>query len=165
MNAPHSILQYRGFFEASGHTHQVDAVLLAALCWRESQGGLVLSPPGPAGKGDFGHGHGLMQIDDHAHGAWLLELDVDGVPKWQKPALNIDKGAEILRGCMHAFPGELPLAVVAYNRGEDNVRHTLHALPPGATAEERFLAADAHSAGHDYGADVLAHWKRFRAAA
>lgn len=47
------------------------ACLGYGLMDRESLCGLLLSPKGPAGTGDGGHGHGLFQLDDRTHGAFI----------------------------------------------------------------------------------------------
>jgi hypothetical protein len=51
--------------------YRLDPLVLAAIVERESRGGEALSPPGPAGVGDGGHGRGLMQIDDRWHGLFV----------------------------------------------------------------------------------------------
>jgi len=62
---------------------QIDPFLLCAIIERESGSGVYLSPPGPGGTGDNGHGRGLAQIDDRSHGAWLSAND------WTNPEINI----------------------------------------------------------------------------
>lgn len=161
MNAPAAILQYLELFRGTAKKHQVDAYMLAAICWRESRGGDALTPPGPTGTGDNGNGLGLMQVDRRAFPEWAALKDAFGTPLWQIPSENIDKGGQVLRTCMLCFPRELALAVVAYNRGVGNVRHTLATLSSSATPQERFRAADALSAHGDYGRDVLAHHLKF----
>lgn len=71
--------------------------LLAAIIQHESGYGTLLTPKGPGGTGDFGHGHGLMQIDDRTWGDWLASNN------WQDPYTNISKGAEIFRSSLSYF--------------------------------------------------------------
>jgi len=63
------------------------ASVAVAIIWaigsRESRWGLALSPPTPAGTGDYGHGRGLMQIDDRWHPEFI------GSGGWQDPQANI----------------------------------------------------------------------------
>lgn len=90
--------------------------LLAGICWRESQGGASLKPPGPAGTGDFhprppgrtyngyvvslsgmpednaGWGRGLCQIDWGVHNLWCR------TNKWDDAATNLAQAAELLAG-------------------------------------------------------------------
>ena len=47
--------------------YQIPPALIAGIGSRESHWGLALSPVGPTGTGDNGHGRGLMQIDDRWH--------------------------------------------------------------------------------------------------
>lgn len=72
----------------------VDPFVIEALGYRETLWGTAkaLDKPGPAGRGDFGHGHGLMQIDDGTNGTWLQQND------WTDPYTNIKKGVKILKG-------------------------------------------------------------------
>jgi len=118
---PSSAAPYVAFFRASGANYNVDPLLLAAICQQESAFGTssLLSQPGPAGTGDGGHGHGLMQIDDRWHADWL------GANDWTDPATNIDGGASIFAGdivqaeALNLGSDDLTLmaALSAYNTG------------------------------------------------
>lgn len=87
----------------------VDPFILAALGDRESRWGDALSPKGPSGTGDVGHGRGLLQIDDRSFGpdergvgsgnGWLGSHD------WRDPYTNVRKGADILKGKLAFFQG------------------------------------------------------------
>jgi hypothetical protein len=77
----------------------LDPYLIFALGDRESLWGDALSPRGPAGTGDSGHGHGLMQIDDGSFGPWLVSND------WTNPYVNVKKGAKILKAKLAFFTG------------------------------------------------------------
>lgn len=158
------------FVEASKAT-DLPSCLIAAVCWRESRGSLILTPPTPAGTGDwefepdpyhpgkkrrvgeYGHGRGLMQIDDRSHPAFLAQHAMNGTPLWQLPSWNIRYGAEVLRSKMGLFPGNLEAGIAAYNAGEGSVRTALkHGRHP-----------DSCTHNHDYCSEVLSNalaWHR-----
>lgn len=122
----------------------VDPFLITAVLMRESRAGLALDAEG---RGDNGHGHGLMQIDDRTWGSWLVAND------WLDPYTNIKKGAEILASNLSYFEGrglvepELTRAAAAgYNAGPGRVWSWI----------QDSGNPDAGTAGHDYGASVLA---------
>lgn len=71
----------------------IDPFLIFALGDRETVWGTssALDRKGPAGKGDGGHGHGLMQIDDRSNGAWLAANE------WWDPYVNVRRGVQILK--------------------------------------------------------------------
>ena len=128
----------------------VPAIILLALMARETWYGLNCNPPGPAGTGDFGHGHGLMQIDDRSHGVWLQNND------WTDPQTNISCGAAVLREAHDFFRNrglvgqELwDAALAAYNAG---VAGVVKALEAGH-------CPDSVTTGHDYGHWVTEHAK------
>jgi hypothetical protein len=122
--------------------------VVAGIGSRESAWGLLLSPPGPAGTGDGGHGRGLMQIDDRYHqdfinsGQWRdpqasLDYAIDQVLSRNYNYLDANtnlEGVELLRG-----------AIAAYNSGLTNV---LNALGAG-------YDVDYYTTGDDYSWDVL----------
>jgi hypothetical protein len=93
--------------------------------------------------GDFGHGRGLMQVDDRTWGGWLSSHN-DGM----LPDSNIMKGAEILRNNLDAFNGNVRAALAAYNCGGGNVD---------------ISNPDSCTTGHNYSADVLNRQAHFRA--
>ena len=110
-----------------GHRPEV----LGGIMMRESRGGEALTPPGPAGTGDGGHGRGLCQIDDRWHKEFCAGED------WKDPEKNILKGAEILAGS-HRYiatraaalhlktPKEIERAGIAgYNCGQGKVVQAL----------------------------------------
>lgn len=116
---------------------------------QETRGGesSLLDAPGPAGRGDGRHGHGLMQIDDRSFPGFCKSED------WKDPAKNIDMGARILAEkkrflATKGFPAALLErgAVAAYNCGEGNV---LKAHLAGKDIDIR-------TAGHNYSARVMA---------
>jgi hypothetical protein len=118
---------------------------LAAICDRESCGGLTLRPKGPAGTGDGGHGHGLMQIDDRSYPEFCSGEE------WKDPTLNILKGAMVLHEKWTEVRDHQG-GIAAYNCGARNV---LKARAAG-------LDVDRFTTGRNYSADVMARAARFR---
>lgn len=119
---------------------------LLAIMWRESCFGIALKPQGPGGTGDQGHGRGLMQVDDRAHRAWVQAND------WANPAINIRKGAEVLRDALTKLEAAgyhdaqlLSMALAAYNAGVGAVLRAVKAGQP----------ADSVTTGRDYAKWVL----------
>lgn len=132
---------------AAWYGHRME--ILAGIMMRETAGGESkwLDVPGPGGRGDGGHGHGLMQIDDRSFPDFCRSED------WKDPAKNVDMGARILAEKRHflatkQFP--IPLlergAIAAYNCGEGNV------LKAHLAGED----LDIHTADHNYSACVMA---------
>lgn len=77
----------------------VSPLLIASILHNESAFGDALSPRGPGGTGDAGHGHGLMQIDDRTWGDWLSQYD------WTDPYTNVLKGVDIYLAGRKALSG------------------------------------------------------------
>ena len=126
-------------FRKVGKLWNIEPVTLAAICWRETDFGLALNADG---TGDFGHGRGLMQIDDRWHADWIKSAN------WRDPETNIGKGAEIyIEGLARledaGFSGDgLELAAFAvYNAGFDRVWAAVRAGK----------SQDAPTTGGDYG--------------
>ena len=124
------------------------AAVPIAVVWaigsRESHWGLALEPTGPTGTGDFGHGRGLMQIDDR----WHKDFIASG--KWVDPVDNILYGCDVLRDNVRVFraiarSNWLRCSLAAYNCGMGNVRR---ALTAGRDV-------DYYTASRNYSADVL----------
>lgn len=135
----------------------LDPLLIAAVLDRESRGGLDLTPPGPSGVGDNGHGHGLMQIDDRSWAQWLATA------KWWEPAVNISKGAEILNANFVRFEDAFDqtfCAVAAYNCGPGNVHACLKSLPAWASDGAKRMAIDRRTSDN-YASGVLARRNAF----
>ena len=139
---------------ASAQKHDWRPEIIAGILSRESRFGLLLDDEG---KGDSGHGHGLMQIDDRSFGDWLAGHD------WADPAVNIEMGVRILTDKYNYLNDKGLLnnmseaeaeraAVAAYNCGEGNVRKVIEAGDD----------IDSRTAGHDYSADVLARAQQFK---
>lgn len=138
---------YKEFIEEGAKRYGLAISIVGAVGSRESHWGLILKPPGPGGTGDYGHGRGLMQIDDRAHGAFINS------GKWTDPRENILYGCKVLADS-HAFMERrtnlqgkelLRAALAGYNAGPGNAlkawrdRHDL----------------DYFSANRNYSKDVL----------
>lgn len=126
------------------------ALDLAAIMERESNGGAALSPSGPSGTGDHGHGRGLMQMDDRAHPKEIALKDKDGNPLWQKALENIRMGRDVYVLELRRYGGVKEHAIPAYNCGAGNVNKAL------AQKKDPDSFTAAGPSGHpDYGKDVL----------
>lgn len=133
---------------------RVDKFIIAAICDRESGGGVYLIPRGPAGKGDQGFGHGLMQIDSRFHGKWLQTHE------WWKPEVNIAYGAQLLRENFDHFKGDEFPAVAAYNCSRVKVDALVNAC--WADLSARNLLIDRLTTYANYASDVLERAEKFR---
>ena len=148
--------RYHAFFVVSAARYRHRAEVLAGICYRETRGGesKLLDVPGPHGLGDFGHGHGLMQIDDRSHPAFC-HSDL-----WFDAARNIDQAAAILESVraqvtkeiaqfsIIATPDQIEQCTIAgYNCGADPAVHALH----------HSEGLDTYTTGKDYSAAVLAY--------
>lgn len=156
---PAVMVQYVPALQAAANAYQLDPFLLAAIMWRETRAGQApgLEPAGPAGLGDDGHGHGLMQIDDRSHAQFCGLLLSDGTYAWTHADLNIMEGARILRvEGFDVLEQDMPAAVCSYNAGAGAARRALSTLPPGASYAQRVAALDSVTTGHNYVSDVLA---------
>lgn len=146
---PADAARYASVILRVANEESVDPFVLVALGERESHWGQTLVPQGPAGTGDYGHGYGLMQIDDRSNAAWLASND------WSDPYTNVKKGAQILKQKLsylasHGLTGDdLQIAALAaYNAGEARVA--------AAYAAGGIDAVDAVTTGSDYSGSVSA---------
>lgn len=143
--ANHAIIQAAA--EKYGHRPEV----IAGLLMRESRGGEALDANG---RGDEGHGCGLMQIDER----WFPAFCESAL--WRDPGKNIDFGAYVLhakRGVLIAksklHGQELERAsIAAYNCGEGNV---LKAIASGEDPDSR-------TTGRDFAKSVLEYADAYR---
>jgi len=119
---------------------------LLGICSRESRFGILLDKNG---RGDHGHGYGLMQIDDRSHPAFIA------TGKWRDAQASAEYAIKLLRDNFNTlgkffelFGGDYALlwwgAVAAYNCGAGNV----------LKARRRGRHADYYTTGRDYSADV-----------
>lgn len=157
-NLPVHLRQWKREFAGAATIYRLCPYLLAAICDRESRGGLALTPPGPSGTGDKGHGRGLGQIDDRFHPGFVNATDSAGRHLWKQPAFNVLYAAKLLREAVDAL-GDVPLALSAYNAGVARVKAAVFAVPlPDAQGEllaRQRKAADSKTTGGNYAADVL----------
>jgi hypothetical protein len=149
MPLPSWLELYRQYFQEAVDEYfpagPFDLYDLAAICDRESAGGLTLTPKGPAGTGDGGHGRGLMQIDDRAY------PDFCASDRWKDPRENIRYGAGILALKWKALQSKRE-AIAAYNCGVGNVRRAIR--------EGQDI--DRYTTFRNYSADVLKRAATFR---
>lgn len=141
-------------FLAAQLCYGVDALLLAAICDRESLGGEALTPKGPTGTGDGGHGRGLMQVDSRAHPVFVGAVFDDGVSLWKDPSFNILYAARLFARNLLLLDGDESAAIAAYNCGAQKARRVLASLEPGTDTSGRIAALNAVTAGGDYVSDV-----------
>jgi Transglycosylase SLT domain len=93
---------------AAAARHNLDPRLLAAVAAQESGG-----PGQNSGRnivGDFGHGHGVFQIDDRWH-------PFASTPAAMDPAQNADYAAGMLAQNLQKYGGDVRAALSAYNAG------------------------------------------------
>ena len=148
MSLPSRIVPYAPICAAVGAARGVDCWLLLAIIDRESGGGVYLSPRGPGGVGDSGHGHGLGQIDDRTWAQWLSTHD------WTDPEINIGKAGEILAANLSIFSDQWDpeaCAIAAYNCGPAKV---WRAILSGIDQGDKLAHVDAGTTGGNYVADV-----------
>lgn len=147
----------------------VNPFLLSAIMERESGSGELLSPPGPAGTGDGGHGRGLMQLDDRVTSGRHAQVVADGT--WADPYTNLTVAVtEHIQPDLTYFSKQgnggadprplagdalLTAATASYNAGSGAV---LKALENGETP-------DSVTTGRDYATSVLSLyatlWQKF----
>lgn len=138
----------------------VSPFLIVAIMERETLSGTskYLDKPGPAGRGDGGHGHGLMQIDDRSFGDWLRTMP------WWDPYTNIKKGVQVFKAKRAYIQKNTPrplsetelfqASIAAYNTGEGNVVKSL----------KLGRSVDTTTAGANYSTDVYAKLSSMEAA-
>ena len=138
---------------AAAEKHGLDPLLIAAVIDHESGGGKWLTHDG---KGDKGHGHGLMQIDNRYHLHWIANNN------WADPAVNIDYGTALLKSYIKELGCE-DGGVCAYNAGPAKAKRALRELRPGATPEERRRALNRPTTHARYLSNVYDRLTRWRA--
>jgi soluble lytic murein transglycosylase-like protein len=144
--------KYGSMIESAAHAYNHRPEVIAGMIHRESEGGFTLDANG---KGDGGHGHGLMQIDDRSFPQFCQSED------WRDPVLNIKMGALILaakrRYIINHCPGLRPerierATIAAYNSGEGNVSILI----------EAGIDVDSKTAHGNYSRDVLRRAELYR---
>lgn len=131
----------------------VDPLVVGAIIDRESWGGELLVPRGPAGVGDSGHGRGLMQVDDRYHKGFLAAREPGGTEMWASPTWNVLYGSALLAANLEALDGNYPAAIAAYNASLSRVFKVL--TTSGMEGDALVGALDALTTGHNYVSDVL----------
>ncbi|MBW1953836.1 MAG: peptidoglycan-binding protein [Deltaproteobacteria bacterium] len=141
--------------EIAGY-YQVDYLIILAMAQVESYYGFLLNSQG---KGDNGHGHGLMQIDDRS---WASIL---GARVWWEDAWAVSVGTWIYkdywqivaRNNPHATPEQIDWATVAaYNCGPGRVK-----IPPNADFDSPayWHAIDHYTWGHNHAQRGRQAWR------
>lgn len=108
---------------AAADAHQVDYALLQALITTESRfDASAVSPKGAIG---------LMQVMPATAARYGLTADQKGSieQKLKDPKTNIAAGTRYLRDLIQMFPGQLELALAAYNAGEGAVQKAGNKIP------------------------------------
>jgi hypothetical protein len=103
--------------------NQLDVALLQAVIHTESR----FNPSAVSPKGAIG----LMQVMPATAERYGLANDQRGTvsAKLTDPKTNIQTGARYLRDLVNMFPGQLELAVAAYNAGEGAVQRAGNKIP------------------------------------
>ncbi len=104
-------------------SNKLDVALLQSVIHTESR----FNPGAVSPKGAIG----LMQVMPATAQRYGLANDRSGtvVDKLRDPKTNIQTGARYLRDLMNMFPGQLELAVAAYNAGEGAVQKAGNKIP------------------------------------
>lgn len=110
----------------------------------------------------MGHGHGLFQVDDRFHLAFLKRTSLDGAPSWADPLENCNYAiGQVLVPAFRAFPGIMVGGIAAYNAGIRNVRNAFHDLTTPTTPIARLAAANSVTTGKNYVTRVLMRYRTF----
>lgn len=159
---PQRLAQWAPQMLAAELCYGVDPYTMAAILDRESRGGDLLLPRGPAGTGDRGHGHGLAQIDDRSHASFLEAKFPNGKSLWQDPAFNILYGAKLLWLNLKATEGDSLVSIAGYNCGLGAARRAVkEKFPLDGTEEQKIAALDSVTASGNYLSDVLKRRAKF----
>lgn len=117
-------VRYAPEISAAAARHGLDPTLLAAVAAQETGG-----PDTNAGHnivGDFGHGHGVFQIDDRWH-------DFASTADAMVPAKNAEYAATMISGLIKKYGGDVHAALSAYNAGSPHARGTTTTWGDGTT--------------------------------
>jgi soluble lytic murein transglycosylase-like protein len=114
--------QYQSIVEYTANQMKILPSIVAGIGSRESHWGLALTPPGPTGTGDKGHGRGLMQVDDRWH------IEHTSGEDWKNPLIHITYAVKLLRWSIDTFATKtgtsgntaLYYGIAAYNCGVGN---------------------------------------------
>lgn len=164
LSLPQRAAVYWSSFWETGARHEVDPLLLAAICDAESECGRSrqLDVEGPWGKGDHGHGHGLMQIDDRTHAVFLARKADNGAPLWSVPWANIEYAtAYCLMPGFRAFPSNAVAAIACYNAGVYRVKQAFAEVTQPLTPSRQLEVANASTFKQNYVTRVLTRYRAF----
>ncbi|MBN9096176.1 lytic transglycosylase domain-containing protein [Pandoraea pnomenusa] len=136
--------EFDSLIQSSAAQHNIDPSLLKAVISVESS--FIPSAVSPKGA------VGLMQLIPSTAAQYGVVADAQGsiADKLTNPETNVSAGARHLRGLIERFPGNLSLALAAYNAGEGAVRRYDNRLPP-------------YEETHRYVSEVLARYEQFSA--
>ncbi len=140
---------YRSYIDQAAFRYSwLQPSVIAGIGSRESAWGRILSPRGPSGTGDGGHGRGLMQIDDRFHQNFINS----GL--WRNPKSNIDYGIDEVLAKNYAY-----LDANTSLQGTDLLRGALASYNAGLSSITRAIRegrdVDYYTTGQDYSWDVL----------
>ena len=118
-----AFLAIKPFVRTAADANQLDMALLQAVIATESG----FDPSAVSPKGAVG----LMQVMPATGQRYGLASDRGGsvASKLTDPRTNINTGARYLRDLINLFPGQLELAVAAYNAGEGAVQKAGNRIP------------------------------------
>ena len=123
MESSASFLAVKPHMRTAADSNQLDMSLLHAVIATESGfNAAAISPKGAVG---------LMQVMPTTAQRYGLANDRSGsvATKLTDPKTNIQTGARYLRDLINMFPGQLELAVAAYNAGEGAVQRAGNKIP------------------------------------
>ena len=146
----HLAEKYQAMAKKLGAKHNIPPALILGLMSRESGFGTLLDA---SGRGDHGHGFGILQVDDRSHVA------VGGPYSYEHADLAMGIFDAGLHQVAAAHPGwthdqQLAGAVAAYNAGPGNI-----ATQP--TNPSSWAAMDGGTTGNDYSRDTWAQSQWF----
>lgn len=118
-----AFLAIKPYLRSAADANQLDMALLQAVIATESG----FDPSAVSPKGAVG----LMQVMPATGQRYGLASDRGGTvaAKLADPRTNINTGARYLRDLIKLFPGQLELAVAAYNAGEGAVQKAGNRIP------------------------------------
>ena len=157
--------KYKAFVDKAAQQFNLKPCIIGGIGSRESHWGLILTPKGPGGTGDFTkrrfptrYRDGALPPDGGGFGRGLMQIDFDAqefarTGKWQDPEQNILYGCQVLIDGRETLRRLSTLdeskllqgAIAAYNCGPGNV----------LTAIRSQLDLDYFTAGRNYSQDVL----------
>ena len=123
METSPGFMSIKQHLRSAADMHQLDMALLQAVIHTESR----FNPNAVSPKGAVG----LMQVMPATGERYGLANDQRGTvsAKLTDPRTNIQTGARYLRDLIKMFPGQLELAVAAYNAGEGAVQKAGNKIP------------------------------------